>query len=50
MQKKGIDFADAYIAEHAKEVTPPHVISLNVKDFKKLGVTIQIPDELMSES
>ncbi|MBP2115195.1 PIN domain-containing protein [Paenibacillus silagei] len=45
--KKGIDFVDAYLAAHAKAITPAHVITLNVKDFLKLGVTVQTPIELM---
>ena len=45
--KHGIDFADAFIAEHAKAVTPAHVISENVKDFKKLNVFIQTPEDFL---
>ncbi|MHB1630572.1 MAG: PIN domain-containing protein [Bacilli bacterium] len=48
--KKGVDFEDAYIAEHAKKRRPPHVVSVNVKDFRKLGVLIQTPDELLNHS
>lgn len=46
--KKGIDFADAYIAEHARAVTPHHVASVNVKDFVKLGITVSTPDDLLN--
>ncbi|MFB5760054.1 PIN domain-containing protein [Paenibacillus medicaginis] len=45
--KKGIDFTDAYLAAHAKAVSPAHVITINVKDFLKLGVNVQTPAELM---
>ncbi len=47
--KKGIDFADAYIAEHAKAVSPPHIVSVNVKDFEKLGIWVDSPNELMAK-
>lgn len=42
----GIDFVDAYLAAHAKAVTPAHVVTLNVKDFLRLGVSVQTPGQL----
>lgn len=47
--RKGIDFIDAYLAAHAKAVTPNHVITINVKDFLKLGVTVETPKQLMNK-
>ena len=46
--KKGVDYADAYIAEHAKAMMPPSILSVNVKDFMKLGISVYTPTELMS--
>jgi predicted nucleic-acid-binding protein len=45
--KKGIDLVDAYLAAHAKAVSPPHVITVNVKDFVKLGVQVSKPEEII---
>lgn len=46
--KKGIDFVDAYLAAHARAVTPNHVISINVKDFIKIGIgTVETPNQLL---
>lgn len=43
--KKNIDFADAYIAAHAKSKLPPNVITENVKDFMGLDVFAEVmPD------
>lgn len=39
--KKGIDFTDAYIAAHAKSLTPAYVVTENIKDFKGLNVTVE---------
>ena len=46
--KKGIDFQDAYIAAHAEAVTPAHVISVNVKDFKRLGILVETPEQIIT--
>jgi len=43
--QKGIDFGDAYIAAHAKSIQPAHVITYNVKDFLKLGVSTETPEQ-----
>lgn len=46
--KNGIDFVDAYLAVHAKAITPAHVITVNVKDFIRIGVgTAETPEQLM---
>lgn len=45
--KTGIDFVDAYLAAHAKAVSPPNVVSTNKKDFKQLGVSVETPDEVL---
>ncbi|MFK7692815.1 PIN domain-containing protein [Paenibacillus sp. HJGM_3] len=47
--RKGIDFGDAYLAAHAKAVTPAHVVTYNVKDFLQLGVLVETPDQLMDK-
>lgn len=46
--KKGIDFQDAYIAAHAESVTPAHIVSVNVKDFKRLGILVQTPKQIIT--
>lgn len=46
--RKGIDFVDAYLAAHAKAVTPAHITTYNVKDFLNLGVAVDRPEELYS--
>jgi predicted nucleic acid-binding protein len=46
--KKGIDFTDAYIAAHAKAVSPPHIATVNVKDFLKLGVHVETPSDIIA--
>jgi len=46
--KKGIDFVDAYLAVHAKAIAPNHVITVNVKDFIKIGIgTAETPQQFM---
>ncbi|CRI74822.1 Uncharacterised protein [Chlamydia trachomatis] len=47
--KKGIDFTDAYIAAHARSVTPAHIITENIKDFKGLNVLAEITPEIVKE-
>ncbi|MGB8957120.1 MAG: PIN domain-containing protein [Tumebacillaceae bacterium] len=44
--KKGIDFTDAFIAAHARAVTPAHVVTVNLKDFLHLGVRAERPEEV----
>lgn len=46
--RKGIDFVDAYLAAHAKAVSPPHVVTVNVGDFLKLGVKAEIPADFLA--
>lgn len=46
--KKSIDFTDAYIAAHARSVTPAHVITVNVKDFINLDVKAQTPKDIVT--
>lgn len=48
--KKGIDFGDAYIAAHAKSIQPAHVVTYNVKDFIKLGVAVETPEQFYNDS
>ncbi|WP_165842313.1 PIN domain-containing protein [Paenibacillus xerothermodurans] len=47
---KGIDFGDAYLAAHARAVTPAHVITYNVKDFLALGVTVETPEQFRTNA
>lgn len=44
--RKGIDFIDAYLAAHAKQVTPPHVISININ----MGVKVETPEQLLNNT
>lgn len=44
---KKIDFVDAYLAAHAKSVTPSHVVTINVKDFLVEGLVVSTPSDLL---
>lgn len=48
--KQRIDFVDAYLAAHAKAVTPAHIVTMNVKDFLQLAVTVETPVQTLSQS
>ncbi|MGP3788196.1 PIN domain-containing protein [Paenibacillus sp. 1A_MP2] len=48
-REKKIDFVDAYLAAHAKAVTPAHVVTVNVKDFLVEGLKAETPDEILKK-
>ncbi|MFD1885785.1 PIN domain-containing protein [Paenibacillus wenxiniae] len=47
--QKGIDFTDAYLAAHAKAVTPANIVTVNIRDVKNLDVFAQTPAEILQE-
>ena len=42
-----IDFIDAYLAEHAKAVGPPVIVTFNDRDFAKLKISYHRPSDLI---
>ena len=47
--RKKIDFVDAYLAAHARFVTPANIVTVNIKDFKNLDVSARTPEEIIQK-
>jgi predicted nucleic-acid-binding protein len=40
-----VDFVDAYLAEHAKDVGPPVIATFNERDFAQLNISYHRPSD-----